>query len=160
MNDCDTCFYAERRGSEEPCKSCYFENAEPKNWVSIDFLKDIPGTDEEDEAFGVIANMAAQLMAEKVPEDVDSLAAYLLRRGPIKQVFKEAPSALNTQVGGGHYKGMAIQPVKFLHANKIPFLEGSAIKYLCRWRDKGGIKDLEKAKHFIELLIELEGKQK
>ena len=68
-------------------------------------------------------------------------------------------SALDSQVGGSHYKDMAIQPAEFLHANKIPYLEGCAIKYLCRWRNKNGLQDLEKAKHFIELLIQLETKK-
>lgn len=63
---------------------------------------------------------------------------------------------LDYQIAGDHYKGMAIQPVKFIHANNIPFCEASAIKYLCRWRAKGGKKDLLKAKHFIDILIELE----
>lgn len=63
---------------------------------------------------------------------------------------------LTTQVGGTHYKKWKIQPVEFIHANNIPFCEASAIKYLTRWRDKGGIADLEKAKHFIDLLIQLE----
>lgn len=67
-------------------------------------------------------------------------------------------SALSEQVDGTHYKGFVIQPVEFIHKNKIGFCEGSAIKYLCRWRDKGGIKDLNKAKHFIDMLIELESK--
>ena len=65
-------------------------------------------------------------------------------------------SALNTQVSGDHYKSLKIQPIEFIHANGIPFAEGSVIKYVTRWRAKGGIADLEKAKHFIELLIELE----
>ena len=65
-------------------------------------------------------------------------------------------SALQQQVAGDHYKDLKIQPIDFIHANGIPFAEGCAIKYLVRWREKGGIKDLEKAKHFIELLIELE----
>ena len=69
-------------------------------------------------------------------------------------------SALETQVAGTHYKLMKIQPIEFIHANGIPFAEGSVIKYVTRWRDKGGIADLEKAKHFIELLIELEMKAK
>lgn len=68
--------------------------------------------------------------------------------------------ALAKQVSGDHYKKLKIQPIEFIHANGIPFAEGSAIKYLCRWRDKGGLADLEKAKHFIELLIELESKDK
>lgn len=74
---------------------------------------------------------------------------------------KPAPkaSALNVQVAGDHYKKLVIQPIEYIHANGIGFAEGSAIKYLTRWRDKGGIADLEKAKHFIDLLIELEGKK-
>jgi hypothetical protein len=68
-------------------------------------------------------------------------------------------SALTTQVGGSHYKGLAIQPVEYIHANKLGFCEGSVVKYVSRWREKGGIADLQKAKHFLELLIELEGKE-
>ena len=67
-------------------------------------------------------------------------------------------SALERQVSGEHYKSLKIQPIEFIHANGIPFAEGSVIKYVTRWRDKGGIADLEKAKHFLELLIELERK--
>ena len=67
-------------------------------------------------------------------------------------------SALNVQVAGDHYKKQAIQPVQYIHANGIGFFEGNVIKYVTRWRDKGGIADLEKAKHYIEMLIELEGK--
>ena len=64
--------------------------------------------------------------------------------------------ALDKQVAGGHYKALKIQPIQYIHANGIPFAEGSVIKYVTRWREKGGIADLEKAKHFLELLIELE----
>ena len=67
-----------------------------------------------------------------------------------------AKNALSTQEGGSHYKDMKIQPVEFIHANGIGFCEATAIKYLCRWRKKGGIQDLKKAKHFIDVLIELE----
>ena len=67
-------------------------------------------------------------------------------------------SALEKQVSGDHYKSLKIQPIEFIHANGIPFAEGSVIKYVTRWRDKGGVADLEKAKHFLELLIELERK--
>ena len=65
-------------------------------------------------------------------------------------------SALQAQVAGDHYKSLKIQPIEYIHANGIPFAEGCVIKYVSRWRDKGGIDDLEKAKHFLELLIELE----
>ena len=68
-------------------------------------------------------------------------------------------SALEKQVGGNHYKDLPIQPIEYIHANGIPFAEGSVIKDVTRWRETGGIKDLEKAKHFLELLIELESGQ-
>ena len=67
-------------------------------------------------------------------------------------------SALERQVSGEHYKSLKIQPIEFIHANGIPFAEGSVIKYVTRWRDKGWLADLEKAKHFLEILIELERK--
>lgn len=67
-------------------------------------------------------------------------------------------SALNKQVGGSHYK-TAIQPIEFIHANKLGFCEGNVLKYITRWRNKNGIADLEKAKHYLELLIELERKE-
>ncbi|WP_370601172.1 DUF3310 domain-containing protein [Pseudomonas nitroreducens] len=66
------------------------------------------------------------------------------------------PSALDMQVSGSHYKDQKIQPIEYIHANNIPFAEGCVIKYVSRWRQKGGIKDLEKARHFLDLLIELE----
>ena len=72
--------------------------------------------------------------------------------------FKDQLSALSKQVGGQHYKDQAIQPVEYIHANKIGYFEGNVIKYVTRWRNKNGIADLEKAKHYIELLIELESK--
>ena len=67
-------------------------------------------------------------------------------------------NSLEKQVGGSHYKELKIQPIEFIHANNIPFCEANAIKYLCRWRNKNGIEDLKKAKHYIDLLIELESK--
>ena len=69
-------------------------------------------------------------------------------------------SALKEQIGGGHYKSMAIQPAQYVHANKIPYLEGSIIYYVTRWREKNGIEDLKKALHTLELLIELETGEK
>lgn len=69
---------------------------------------------------------------------------------------RAATSALSVQQGGGHYKGMAIQPVEYIHANGLGFCEGSVVKYISRWKSKGGIGDLEKARHFVDLLIELE----
>lgn len=65
-------------------------------------------------------------------------------------------SALDVQVGGGHYKKFPIQPVEFCQINKIPFCESSVIKYVVRHGFKNGLEDLEKAKHFIDLCIQIE----
>ncbi len=64
--------------------------------------------------------------------------------------------ALSVQVAGDHYKSMAIQPVEFVHKNGIGYIEGSVIKYVSRWRKKNGVEDLRKARHFLDLLIEME----
>ena len=61
-----------------------------------------------------------------------------------------------TQIGGSHYSEMAIQPIEFIHKNNLSFIQGNVIKYVCRYKSKGGIEDLQKAKHYIDLLIELE----
>ena len=71
----------------------------------------------------------------------------------------QANNPLETQVGGSHYKDLKIQPIEFIHANNIPFCEANAIKYLCRWRNKNGVQDLLKARHYIDLLISLEKKE-
>ena len=58
------------------------------------------------------------------------------------------------QVGGSHYKNYKIQPIEFIIKNNIGFVEGNIIKYVLRFKEKGGAVDLEKAKHYIELLID------
>jgi hypothetical protein len=69
-------------------------------------------------------------------------------------------SAFNKQVSGDHYKDKAIQPIIYIHANNLGFCEGNVVKYITRWKEKNGIADLEKAKHYIELLIEMENAPK
>jgi len=60
----------------------------------------------------------------------------------------------NKQIGGSHYKDMVIQPSEFINKNKLQFAEGNAIKYICRHAHKGEVQDLEKAKHYIDMIIE------
>lgn len=64
--------------------------------------------------------------------------------------------AKEIQVGGNHYKELKIQPIEYIHANGLDYFEGNVIKYITRHRKKNGKQDLEKAKHYIDLLIELE----
>ena len=63
-------------------------------------------------------------------------------------------SVLKKQVGGKHYIKYKIQPSRFVVENKLLYPEGSVIKYILRHQDKGGKEDLEKAKHFIDMIIE------
>lgn len=108
--------------------------------------------------------------AQRDPRDIESDPTGLLIIPPGEQIYADAPPvtaeedemfsnfkpALDVQVGGDHYKDMKIQPVEFIHANGIGFFEGNVISYVSRWRKKNGIEDLKKAKHFIDLLIDLE----
>lgn len=64
--------------------------------------------------------------------------------------------ALNIQVGGRHYKDMPIQPIEYIQRNRLNFCEGNVVKYISRWRQKGGVEDLQKVLHYVNLLIELE----
>lgn len=61
---------------------------------------------------------------------------------------------LNTQIGGNHYKYFSIQPIEFIMKNNLSFLVGNIIKYVCRFDKKNGLEDLNKAKHYLEILIE------
>ena len=65
-------------------------------------------------------------------------------------------SATTKQVGGEHYKNMATQPSEFIFRNNLNWCQGNIIKYVCRYKDKNGKQDLDKAMHFLELLKEWE----
>jgi len=68
-------------------------------------------------------------------------------------------SALKTQVGGDHYKNLAIGPSEYAYKNGLGFIEGSIVKYVSRWKQKNGVEDLKKARHYLDLLIEMEAAQ-
>lgn len=65
-------------------------------------------------------------------------------------------SVLKSQVGGNHYSKLAIQPMEYAMKNHLDPCQQTIIKYVTRFRDKGGREDLEKAKHTIDMLIEFE----
>lgn len=70
-----------------------------------------------------------------------------------KETFK---GVLKQQYGGNHYKSLAIEPVEYAFKNNLDFFQGNVVKYITRFRDKNGLEDLKKAKHFIDLLIQFE----
>lgn len=65
-------------------------------------------------------------------------------------------SALATQHGGNHYKGLGIQPVEYIQANNLSYLAGNVIKYVTRHKDKNGAEDIKKAIHYCELILLME----
>jgi len=80
---------------------------------------------------------------------VDELMEYA------QKLTEDPESALDSQVGGGHYKDMAIQPVEYNTLNNLGFIEGCIVKYISRHEEKGGAQDLDKIIHFAQLLKEL-----
>jgi len=66
-------------------------------------------------------------------------------------------NALQVQIAGDHYKTMKIQPVEYIMANNLDFCEGNIIKYVSRYKNKNGVEDLKKARHFLDILIEQQG---
>lgn len=95
----------------------------------------------------------------KVKKELD---AFFLQQG-LKQRWdnnmaevKERANALDVQVGGGHYKDLAIQPVEYCMKNNLNYCQANIVKYATRYKDKSGVEDLKKIKHYVDLLIELE----
>ena len=77
------------------------------------------------------------------------------------KIFDESwDDPLTAQVGGDHYKNLVIQPVEYITANNLSYLQGSVIKYVTRYQDKGGVEDLQKAIHFIKMMIQEEEDKK
>jgi len=72
----------------------------------------------------------------------------------IKSIHSE--DANTKQVAGSHYRDKEIQPWDYIYANNLCYFTGNCVKYVSRWKDKGGVEDLRKAKHYLEKLIELE----
>tara|TARA_R110001583_G_scaffold27717_10_gene98781 strand:+ start:3035 stop:3373 length:339 start_codon:yes stop_codon:yes gene_type:complete len=108
---------------------------------------------------------------DEVTMGLESRDNYILRRmkEDREQVVKETVDAsavhynklqeeaiLDKQIGGDHYKDCKIQPVEYIHANQLDYFEGNVIKYVTRHRTKGeGKKDIEKAIHYAQLILEL-----
>jgi len=65
-------------------------------------------------------------------------------------------SAFDEQIGGNHYKLMMIQPTEYILANNLGWCEANVVKYISRWRAKGGVDDLRKVVHYTQILIEKE----
>ena len=74
------------------------------------------------------------------------------------KVHLQPPATITEQVGGDHYKKLAIQPIEYIMANKLGYCEGNIVKYISRYKEKGGVEDLRKIKQYVDFLIEQETK--
>ena len=66
------------------------------------------------------------------------------------------PEPMSRQVGGDHYKSLAIEPLEFCQRNRLDYAESLDVKYICRHKLKGGRTDIEKAIHCLEMLLEID----
>lgn len=92
-------------------------------------------------------------MAEKKRQWAKDQAIAAMRQDAL--VARTTSGINEIQYGGNHYKSKAIQPWDYVAANNLGYFEGSIIKYVSRWKDKNGIEDLQKARHFLDKLIEV-----
>lgn len=73
-----------------------------------------------------------------------------------EEVPQENTTALTKQEGGDHYKTLKIQPVEYIVANNLTFLQGNVVKYITRYKQKNGVEDIKKVIHYCELILQLE----
>ena len=95
----------------------------------------------------------------------DTLKQYIEEQERIESLKHQSqlakkPRANEQQIGGAHYAVKAIQPWDYIIDNNLGYLEGNVVKYVSRWKDKGGIEDLKKAQHYLQKLIEVTEKPK
>ncbi len=112
-------------------------------------------------AYKLAAKHAGRTPVKKVKNDnvehlKQALQQKMLKVIPMLDAPLEPVSAANAiQVGGGHYQTKAIQPWDYIVSNRLGYLEGNVVKYVSRWQEKGGRQDLEKARHYLDKLLEV-----
>lgn len=115
-------------------------------------------------------SIMADLLEQRAKDDADlvkdtEVSSWKVYTAPVQKELPlaEAPNPLAMQVGGNHYRRMSIQPIEYIVANDLNFLEGCIVKRISRWRDKDAVEDrvvdLEKIKHEVDLLIAAETNQ-
>lgn len=111
----------------------------------------------------MIAKDCSNCAFEKISPTKNHCNSCIVSTNLIGWILKEQPepshkTALQRQEGGQHYKDNAIQPIVYIHANKLGFCEGNVVKYITRHKEKNGAEDIRKVIHYCELLLELEYK--
>jgi hypothetical protein len=131
---CDTCINKRTPKDVEPCIHCIcaHEHAPRNNW-------------------------APRSIDDATPEEWDAASRAVMTKA--STVTISTATANDRQIGGTHYKMNGIQTWDYIASNGIGYFEGNIIKYVSRWRHKGGMQDLEKARHYLDKLIEMEGRK-
>lgn len=81
---------------------------------------------------------------------------YVIWKKSIYGRQKSPDNPISTQVGGDHYKNLAIQPVEYITRNKLGFNEGNIVKYISRHQHKNKAQDIEKAIHYAKIILKLQ----
>ena len=111
-----------------------------------------PHCNKEVSIFDTFCSSCKRNMNEYYYSDKDW--SYPSKKDKEKKI--EDPKALDKQEAGNHYRKYKIQPVEFCQKNNLPYCESNVIKYVVRHRDKNGLEDLKKAKHYLELIAQIE----
>ena len=85
---------------------------------------------------------------EPIRKPLNPLESYVAR------IQEDPKGALSRQIGGGHYKDMPMQPIEYILANELGFCEGNIVKYITRYKAKGGAEDVKKVIHYAQILLE------
>jgi len=150
--------------TDKLCRRCNLNFADPK---VLDYAENLRKNREAGEAayqqtlfdranihgYGPVAGSVEDWESGRL-----SRGERFVRVAPASGAFElqQPQGALSRQVGGNHYKDFAIQPVEFCQRNELGYCESNIIKYVCRHKRKGGKQDLEKVRHYIDLLIDME----
>lgn len=118
-------------------KELYFYHCGKKAWI-------LSNLNHDKDYYELLKPIKEKVLKESINDKITT--AEVARQ--------KTASQWDLQVGGDHYKSMKIQPAKFALENKLDYCQANAIKYICRHESKNGKQDLEKAKHYIDLLIE------
>lgn len=121
-------------------------------------------SDDDDDLIELVKDAAPQPEADSATLAEETLVALgwtfdgqaWVENAVVDLPIGMVPNALDVQVGGTHYKDCAIQPIEYIHANKLGFAEGNVVKYITRHRQKHGADDVRKVIHYCQLLLELE----
>ena len=121
-------------------------------------------SDDDDDLIELVKDAAPQPEADSAALAEETLSALgwtfdgqaWVENAVVDLPIDMVPNALDVQVGGTHYKDCAIQPIEYIHVNKLGFAEGNVVKYITRHRQKHGADDVRKVIHYCQLLLELE----